>query len=48
MIKEIRCPECNKLIAKKEEKARTEGILFFCPRCKVNFKEKKYSSSHKK
>lgn len=48
MIYDIRCPFCNKLIAKKEEKASTKGILFFCTRCKENFKYNECSSSHKK
>lgn len=48
MIEDIRCPDCNKLIAKKEKNANTEGILFFCSRCKVNFKIKECSSNHKK
>lgn len=46
-MEEIRCPFCKKLIAKKEKNTKTDGILFFCFRCKENFKEKKYSSSHK-
>lgn len=48
MTNEIRCPFCNKLVAKKEKNANTHGILFFCTRCKENFKEKECSSSHEK
>lgn len=48
MIEEIRCPKCNKLVAKKEKRVSTKGIFFFCTRCKKNFNEEKCSSSHEK
>lgn len=47
MIINVRCPECNKLVAKKEKNISTKGILFFCTRCKKNFEEE-CSSSHEK
>lgn len=31
---EIRCPICNKWIAKKAENVEAEGIYFWCSRCK--------------
>lgn len=48
MLNEIRCPNCNKLVAKKEAKANTSGIYFYCSRCRGNFIEKECSSSHKR
>lgn len=35
---EIRCPNCNKWIGEKEEKANADGIFFWCPRCKKKIK----------
>lgn len=37
MIVDIRCPECGKLVAKKEEEASSANIYFYCNRCKENF-----------
>ena len=37
MIEEIRCPKCDKLVAKRKNKANTDGIYFYCTRCKENF-----------
>lgn len=37
MIVDIRCPKCDKLVAKKEEKASSKNIYFYCTRCKENF-----------
>lgn len=37
MIVDIRCPKCDKLVAKKEEKASSTNIYFYCTRCKENF-----------
>lgn len=31
---EIRCPLCNKWIAKKDENVDAFGIYLWCPRCK--------------
>lgn len=33
----IKCPKCDKLIAKADKYAITKGIYFWCPRCKENF-----------
>lgn len=44
MIIEIRCPKCNKLVAKREEKASSNNIYFYCSRCKENFEEKNEST----
>ncbi len=40
MIVDIRCPECGKLIAKKEKEASSANIYFYCSRCKNNFEFK--------
>lgn len=45
MIVDIRCPKCNKLVAKKEEEASSINIYFFCTRCKQNFKFEESASS---
>lgn len=37
MIVDIRCPECGKLVAKKEKEASSSHIYFYCTRCKKNF-----------
>jgi phage FluMu protein Com len=37
MIVDIRCPDCGKLVAKKEKKASSADIYFYCTRCKQNF-----------
>ena len=44
MIKEIRCPKCSKLVAKREEEANCEKIYFYCTRCKENFEIKNEST----
>ncbi len=43
-LEDIRCPNCNKLICKKEKEAETKGIHFWCSRCKKEFEIKKESS----
>lgn len=43
-IKEIRCPKCGKLLAKKEDKAEIVGkIYLYCKVCKkeIEYKEPK-------
>lgn len=37
MLVNIRCPKCNKLVAKKEKEASSRDIYFYCTRCKKNF-----------
>lgn len=37
MIIDVRCPKCGKLVAKKEKKASSADIYFYCTRCKQNF-----------
>lgn len=39
----IKCPKCKKLICTAKQGANTEGIYFWCTRCKEEFeiKEKK-------
>ena len=36
---DIRCPYCGKKIAEKEKNRNTEGIYFWCNRCKKEFQE---------
>lgn len=41
----IKCPKCNKLICTAKQGASTQGIYFWCTRCKEEFEvkeEKKY------
>ena len=37
MVIDIRCPKCDKLVAKKEKNASSQDIYFYCTRCKKNF-----------
>ncbi len=37
----IRCPECHKLICTTKTDAKTEGIYFWCSRCKKEFEIEK-------
>lgn len=34
MVKEIRCPECNKIIGKMEEEGTMKKVYLYCKRCK--------------
>lgn len=36
-IEEIRCNKCGNLVGMKRTWAKTEGILFWCRKCKKNF-----------
>ncbi len=44
MLIEIRCPKCNKFVAKRGSQANTSGIYFYCTRCKENFEIKNNSA----
>lgn len=46
-MEEVKCPICNKLIAKKEKGRDTKGIYFWCPRCKKNFEIDSVQSNRK-
>jgi len=37
----IKCPKCKKLICTIEINANTEGIYFWCSRCKEEFEIKR-------
>lgn len=37
----IRCPDCYKLVCTMEQGANTDGIYFWCSRCKKEFEVKK-------
>lgn len=37
----IRCPDCHKLICTTEINANTDGIYFWCSRCKKEFEIEK-------
>lgn len=34
MVKEVRCPKCNKIIAKMDEKGTMDKVYLYCKRCK--------------
>lgn len=36
MVKNINCPDCGKLIGKREEKSCATGIYLWCHNCKKN------------
>lgn len=33
ILKDVRCPECRKLLCKIEDNAELKGIHFWCNRC---------------
>ncbi len=37
-IEDIRCTMCGNLVCRKYKWADTKGILFWCRKCKKNFK----------
>lgn len=37
-IFEIKCPKCNKLLAKMNKNGNCEDILLYCRRCKKEYR----------